>query len=175
MQPRLRDDNRPVRMPPPRLRQSTQHRMLRRIGYLHHRQQEMRLPLAPGDVVFGIVIRLSDPSRVQKPQQRRLGRNVVEGGGAGAGFKALPDLRAGVPGQGGDDRSLSRPGFPEQPHHGSDQPGALSRIVRARTGGGAVPEQGLAGAAPEPIKQPHDLDSSRRPCALRIGRVNVDI
>jgi len=41
VQPGLRDDDRPVGMPVPRLTKNAQHRMLGRIRHLHHNQQQM--------------------------------------------------------------------------------------------------------------------------------------
>ena len=66
----LCDDNRPVGVSAARLPENTQHRMLNRIRHLHRDQQEVRLPLTPGNVLRGVVARLSKSPRIEKSPVR---------------------------------------------------------------------------------------------------------
>src|SRR5215471_8006820 len=94
MQSGLRDYHWPVRMALPRFSEGAQHLLLNRIGHLHYREDEMRLPLTPGDVAQRIVVRFTEPTRVEKAQQRRLAWEVIKRRGTCAGLEALPDLGA---------------------------------------------------------------------------------
>ena len=126
MQAGLRDDDRPLGMVAARLSQNVQYRVLDRIRRLHHDQEKVGLSLAPGNVVRGIVVRLPDPSRVEKPEERCLGRHVIEGCRARAGREPLPDLRARITCESGDDGGLARAGLAKEPNHGGDGLGALA-------------------------------------------------
>ena len=102
-------DNRPVGVSAASLSQNAQHRMLNRIRHLHHDQQKVGLPLTPGNVLRGIVVGLSKSARIEKPEQRDLGRHVVERGRSRAGFKPFSDLRVWIARESRDDRGLARP------------------------------------------------------------------
>jgi hypothetical protein len=118
------------------------------------------LSLTPGDVVRGVVVRLSEPSRVEKPKQRCLGRHIVERCGARAGLKPFPYLSARVARESGDDRRLASPGLSKQPHHRRDRLCTLAGVLRAGARGAHVAEQNLADRIPEPIEKSHDCASS---------------
>ena len=109
-----------------RLVQRVQHAMLKRVGYRHDNQHQMRLLLTPGNVACRIVARLTQPARIEKPQQWRLGRHVVERRGSRAGFESEADLGTRVAREGRDDRRLAGAGLAKQPY---DQRAGLS--VRA--------------------------------------------
>ena len=100
---------RPVGVSAASLSQNAQHRALNGIRHLHHDQQKVGLPLTPGDVLRGIVLDLSKSARIKKPEQRDLGRHVVERGRSRAGFKPFSNLCVRIARQSRNDRGLSRP------------------------------------------------------------------
>ena len=130
----LRHHHRPVGMAAARLLQRVQHRLLVRVLHLHHDQHEVRLLLAPRDVVRRIVVHLAESAGIEKAQQRGLGRHVVEAGRARAGLEPKSDLGARIAGERSDDRGLAGAGLPEQPHDQRAGLGTLARTLR----GGAV-------------------------------------
>src|SRR5215471_4466326 len=131
MQSGLRDYHWPVRMALPRFSEGAQHLLLNRIGHLHYREDEMRLPLTPGDVAQRIVVRFTEPTRVEKAQQRRLAWEVIKRRGTCAGLEALPDLGALITREAGDDGRLAGSGLAQEPDDQCGRAGAFSRALLA--------------------------------------------
>jgi hypothetical protein len=150
----LRHHHRPLGMLAARLLQGVQHDVLNRVGYLHHDQHQMRLLLTPGDVACRIIARLAEPTRIEKPQQRRLGRHVVERRGSRARFKAQADLGARVARERRDDRGLASAGLAQQPY---DQCCGLNALACVFGAGGDRPEQRLLDRVPELVRKPDEV------------------
>jgi hypothetical protein len=126
-------------------------------GHLHRDQQEVRLPLTPGNVLRGVVARLSKSPRIEKPQQRHLGRHVVEPCRSRAGLKPFPNLRVLVARESRDNRSLARPRLAKEPHDGRDRLCTLAGILRVGGRPGHFAELNLADGLPEPVEKSHDF------------------
>jgi hypothetical protein len=103
----LRHHHRPVRMPAPHLLQNAQHRSLNWIRHLHHHQQQVGLSLTPGNVLRGVIVRLSKSARVEKSEQWNFWRYVVEKSVSRARFKSFPDHRIGIARESRDNRCLA--------------------------------------------------------------------
>jgi hypothetical protein len=112
----LCDDDWPIGVSPPRMRSSVQHQLLCRIGHLHNHKQQMGLVFAPRNVLNGVVPNLSQPSRIEKPNQWECGWHIEERRCARAGLESFTNLGARIPSEGSHDCRLPRPGFAEQPH-----------------------------------------------------------
>ena len=164
VQARLRHDHRPLGMTAARLLQRMQHHMLNRVRHLHRDQHQVRLILTPGNVAPGIVARLSEPARIEKPKQRGFGRHVVESCGSRTGFEPLPDLGARIAGKRGDHRRLAGAGLSQQPH---DQRAGLGALAYALRAGGArsadITEQRLPNGGPESVEEPDHVSQPARP------------
>ena len=151
VQARLGDDERPFAMAAARRAGHAQNRFLNRVVDLHDDQQKMRAALAPGDILGRVVAGLAEAAGIEKAQQRRLRRQIVERCGARTGREPGGDFGAWIARKGGDDRCLARSRLPEQPHHRRHRLRADASLLFARSSLVGVAEECLADGFPQPL------------------------
>jgi hypothetical protein len=134
VQGRLGHDHGPIRMPAARGAHGIHHRALLGIQGLGYGEDQMRAVLGEGYVLRRIVGRLAQAAGIEEADDGRLGGEVEDARGPGAGAEAGADLGVAGPCEGTDDGGLAALHLADEPYQRRQR----ARPVGNRVGRGSL-------------------------------------